>query len=142
MKEKFGQVIKAIRENNGWTLEEMAKKLGTTKQAISRYEHGERGPKLSVANDFAKKLGVPLSTLVDEEEPQAMSIADYTASFAPEVVEMLERSVKEGETRKQIRECKYQNQLKLIKIFDSLTDEGQNYLLQQAEIAKKMFREK
>lgn len=47
---------------------------------------------------------------------------------------------RERETKAQIRERKYQEQLKLIKIFESLSDEGQEYLLQQADIAKKMFK--
>lgn len=139
MKEKFGQAIKTIREGNDWTLEEMAQKLGTTKQALSRYERGERGPKLSVANEFAKKLGVPLSVLVDEDDPPKLSISNPSFSFDPELVKSLEASSRESETKRQIRERQHQNVLKLQKIFESLSDEGQEYLLQQADIAKKMF---
>ena len=60
----FGKTMKAIREQNGWTLEEMAGKLGTTKQALSKYERGERTPKVTVAAKFAEKLNVPLETLI------------------------------------------------------------------------------
>ena len=139
MKEKFGQAIKTIREENYWTLEEMAQKLGTTKQALSRYERGERGPKLSVANEFAKKLGVPLSVLVDEDDHPKLSISNLSFSFDPELVKSLDASIRESETKAQIRERQHQNVLKLQKIFESLSDEGQEYLLQQADIAKKMF---
>ena len=60
----FGNTIRAIREENGWTLEEMARKLGTTKQALSYYERGMRTPKVTVAAKFAEKLNVPLETLI------------------------------------------------------------------------------
>jgi transcriptional regulator with XRE-family HTH domain len=65
---KFGNQMKAIREKNNWTLEEMAAKLGTTKQALSKYERGERTPKVTLAAQFADKLGVDLRVLVGEEE--------------------------------------------------------------------------
>ena len=41
----------------------MADMLGTSKQVISRYETKQRIPKLSTANEYAKKLGVTLSEL-------------------------------------------------------------------------------
>lgn len=33
--------IKMFREKEGWTLEELGKKIGTTKQTIKRYEDGD-----------------------------------------------------------------------------------------------------
>ena len=64
----FGKTMKSIREKNDWTLEEMAQKLGTTKQALSKYERGERTPKVTVAAKFAEILNVPLETLIGVEE--------------------------------------------------------------------------
>lgn len=64
---EFGQVMRSIREKNGWTLEEMAKKLGTTKQALSKYERGERTPKITAAASFAEILGIPLEDLIGYE---------------------------------------------------------------------------
>lgn len=64
---EFGEVLKDIRLKNGWTMEEMAAKLGTTKQAISNYESGKRTPKITVAANFAEILGVPLEFLVGYE---------------------------------------------------------------------------
>lgn len=73
----FGKRIKAIREEKGMTLEEMAAYLETTKQALSRYERGERTPKITIAAKFAEKLGLPLKELVgvdgeeaEEEKPE------------------------------------------------------------------------
>lgn len=92
MGSKIGQAIKEIREENNWTLEEMAQKLGTTKQALSRYERGERVPKISVANDFAKKLGVPLNVLAGEEpEPEGKMILGFKPMpIHPDIFKMLE----------------------------------------------------
>ena len=63
----FGKILKSIREKNGWTLEEMAVRLDTTKQALSKYERGERTPKITVAAKFAEKLDVPLENLIGYE---------------------------------------------------------------------------
>lgn len=69
MKTEFGTNLKRIREDRGWTLEEMAEKLGSTKQVLSRYERGERTPKITMAARFAEILGVPLKELVGAETP-------------------------------------------------------------------------
>lgn len=45
----------------------MAKKLNTTKQALSRYERGERTPKITVAAKFAEILDVSLESLIGYE---------------------------------------------------------------------------
>ena len=57
----FGKQLKAYREARGLTLQELADILHTTKQVLSRYETGQRVPKISVANEFATILGLPLS---------------------------------------------------------------------------------
>lgn len=64
---EFGKNMKKIRESRQMTLEEMADTLGTTKQALSRYERGERTPKITAAAKFADILGIPLLDLVGEE---------------------------------------------------------------------------
>lgn len=48
----------------GLSQEELAAKLGTSKQVISRYENGQRIPKITVAHEYAAILGCPLSALV------------------------------------------------------------------------------
>lgn len=64
----FGDNMRAIREKRGMTLEEMASYLGTTKQALSRYERGERTPKITVAAKYAKMLNIDLEDLIGYEE--------------------------------------------------------------------------
>ena len=45
------------------TQEEFARLLNTSKQVISRYESGQRSPKVSVVGDYATRLGVSISDL-------------------------------------------------------------------------------
>ena len=71
MQLEFGEVLKEIRIKNKWTMEEMATKLGTTKQAISNYESGKRTPKVTVAARFADILGIPLETLIGYENHES-----------------------------------------------------------------------
>ena len=71
----FGKALRDIRKNRGMNLEEMAKYLDTTKQALSRYERGERTPKITVAASFAEKLGVDLKIFVGEDGSESMSFS-------------------------------------------------------------------
>ena len=138
MSTTFGDKLKAIRKDKRWSLDKMAEFLGTNKQTLSRYERGERTPKISDVDAFAAKLGIPLEEF--SERKGTMRIASTDARpFHPDVIAMLEADIREKETKRQIRDRERQDELKLIKIFDSLTSEGKQYLMQQAEIAKKMF---
>lgn len=59
--EYFAKQLRAYRESQGYTLQELADILHTSKQVLSRYENGQRTPKISVANEYAAILDVPLS---------------------------------------------------------------------------------
>lgn len=59
----FGKNLRAIRLSRGLSQEELASLLGTSKQVISRYENGQRSPKISVASEYARKLNVSLRVL-------------------------------------------------------------------------------
>lgn len=73
MSNTFGENLKQIREKNKWTLEEMAEKLGSTKQVLSRYERGERTPKITMAAHFAEVLEIPLRDLVGTDYESEIS---------------------------------------------------------------------
>lgn len=61
----FGSKLKKIRISMGLSQEEFAKKLNTTKQVISRYETEQRTPKITIAQNYADILKVPLNDLID-----------------------------------------------------------------------------
>lgn len=56
----FGNRLRQIREEMGLSQEKFAEKLGTSKQVISRYETNQRTPKITLASEYAEKLGVTL----------------------------------------------------------------------------------
>ena len=78
----FGKAIKQYRAEHKMSLEEMARMLDTTKQALSRYERGERQPKLSVAAKFSEILNIPLNDLaggtsLPDVDPRTVHFSDY-----------------------------------------------------------------
>lgn len=71
---EFGDMLKAIRKERGLSQDELASRLGTTKQVISRYETKQRVPRLSVVADYAAKLGVPLALLSGQQTQSAQEL--------------------------------------------------------------------
>lgn len=65
----FGSILKEYREEHDMSQQELADILGTTKQVISRYETGQREPKIKIAQQYAEKLNIPLSRLLDGSIP-------------------------------------------------------------------------
>lgn len=66
MGDLFGDKLKKIRLERKMSQEEFATLLGTSKQVISRYETHKRTPKITIAQEYADKLNVPLNYLIDE----------------------------------------------------------------------------
>lgn len=63
----FGTKLKAYRQAAHLTQEKFARLLGTTKQVLSRYERGERVPKIDVVQQFSARLGIPIDDLIDSK---------------------------------------------------------------------------
>lgn len=68
----FGEKLKAIRDRRSLSQDELANLLGTSKQVISRYETGQRTPKITTAAEYAKILGISLSALIDDANVPAI----------------------------------------------------------------------
>ena len=79
MERTFGQNLRALRTERGLSQEELAARLGTTKQVVSRYENGQRTPKVTVVEAFARRLGVPLAALLGEAAAQSGACLLYTS---------------------------------------------------------------
>lgn len=86
----FGEKMRSIREEHDWTLEEMADRLGTTKQALSKYERGERTPKITIVAKFAKILNISLPELVGEEPREIQLQGEIAIPFDDSIIEMVE----------------------------------------------------
>ena len=66
----FADRLKEYRTTENQSLSDLAKKLGTTKQVLSRYERRERFPKSDLVKKYAAKLGVDPSWLIGfDSEP-------------------------------------------------------------------------
>lgn len=67
--------IKMFREKEGWTLEELGKKIGTTKQTIKRYEDGDiKNIPYDTIIELAKCFKVSPGCLMGWEEKSYISI--------------------------------------------------------------------
>ena len=67
----FGDRLRQIRKEMGLSQDEFAKKLGTSKQVLSRYETNQRVPKITLASEYATKLGVSLDYMLGDTAEEA-----------------------------------------------------------------------
>ncbi|MGE5483047.1 MAG: helix-turn-helix transcriptional regulator [Bacteroidota bacterium] len=67
MRKALGQRVRDLRKERGWSQEELAQKVGLTRQQVYRIESGETGTRFGTLERLAAVLGVPLSTLVSED---------------------------------------------------------------------------
>lgn len=61
----LGEKIVSLRKNNGLTQEEMAVKLGVTRQTISNWELNETSPDIKQAKEVSKLFNISLDELLD-----------------------------------------------------------------------------
>lgn len=62
----FGENLRRLRKERKLSMDALAEKAGTSKQVLSRYENGERVPKISMVQKLADALGVSISELSEE----------------------------------------------------------------------------
>jgi transcriptional regulator with XRE-family HTH domain len=55
--------LRKLRENKGFSVREVSKKAGMTKQHLNFLENGKRRPSLLIANNIAKALNEPLEVI-------------------------------------------------------------------------------
>lgn len=67
----FGERLRQIRKEMGETQDEFAARIGTSKQVLSRYEGGQRIPKISLVESYAKALNVSVDYLMGESRQEA-----------------------------------------------------------------------
>jgi transcriptional regulator with XRE-family HTH domain len=94
--EIIGQRLKQAREVVGYTQEEVAQKLGITKDELSLFESGRQNPPLSLLRKFAKLYGVLVSYFygIDKLEGEAFALLLHKAkelSLPPETISQVHR---------------------------------------------------
>jgi transcriptional regulator with XRE-family HTH domain len=62
----IGDKIQALRKRQGWSQQQLAKKIGTSGPIVGRYERGEMTPSVEVAKKLADTFDVTLDFLVDD----------------------------------------------------------------------------
>ena len=65
----FGQQLRHLRRARGLTLTELGERVGRAPSALSLLENGRREPKLSLIEQLAKALSVPVSDLLSRQPP-------------------------------------------------------------------------
>lgn len=125
----FGEKMKAIRFHLGYTQEEIAKRLGVSKQVISKYEKELTSPRMDTVANFAEVLRIDLVFLVNEEFSTSEVIhAVENRNFS--VMPLLKK--KAGSERPP--KTSYSPTLvKLVKTAQNLNDEGQGKLSDYAD---------
>lgn len=58
------EILKNLREKHNFTQEQMAERVHTTRQAISRWETGETQPNTEMLKTLSKEFGVTINTLL------------------------------------------------------------------------------
>lgn len=67
----FGERLRAIRKEKGMSQDEFAALLGTSKQVLSRYEIGQRIPKITQVQQYAQRLNVSADYLIGDSVEEA-----------------------------------------------------------------------
>jgi transcriptional regulator with XRE-family HTH domain len=65
----FGQRLRHLRRARGLTLGELGERVGKAPSVLSLLENGKREPKLSLIEELASALSVPVSELVSHQPP-------------------------------------------------------------------------
>jgi len=65
----FGQRLRHLRRTRGLTLTELGEKVGRAPSALSLLENGRREPKLSLIEQLASVLSVPMTELLSRQPP-------------------------------------------------------------------------
>lgn len=86
---QFASMLKALRQQQALTQEQLAGDVGLSKSAISMYECGNREPDLDTLERIAAYFGVDMATLMGNM-PRPAHQAEAPAHQGLSVVEVLE----------------------------------------------------
>lgn len=79
----FGKKIQNLRKREGLTQEELAEKIGVTRQTISKWELGETSPDLNLLDKISKCFGISLDELASSgtTKNSNVNVASYIGLF-------------------------------------------------------------
>ena len=140
-----------MREKMGWSQRELGKKSNVSHQTISLYEKGinpatgnKITPDFITLKKIATAFGVDLHQMMKDVDDCYVDIGfpEMRQGFHPDVIAMLDARINESTSKDQQDDFEYNNEMELIEIYRKLSNEGREYLLQQAEIALRAYGER
>lgn len=93
--ENLGKRVKKLRNDRGWSLEELANTSGVSRSMLSEIEREKANPTLTVTFRIARAFGLTLQELIESAEASASKIQVIRASDRAQVY----RSDKQCEIR-------------------------------------------
>ena len=72
-----------LRKKNGWSQEELAEKLGVTRQSVSKWEGAQSVPDLQRILDMSRLFGVSTDYLLKDEAGSEGRLSVPDAEVAP-----------------------------------------------------------
>lgn len=100
MEKKFSETFREVRKNRGWTLEQVAQKIGVTHSYLSQVERGNKEPSDIVLRAMRRLVdptflmdddGLELSPLLNDREVRLVrAYRKLPRSFQNHYVEVLE----------------------------------------------------
>lgn len=111
--EGFGNRLKAIRQERGYTQKQLAQLLGVTEQAVSKYERGNSYPDVVMLNGISEVLDCSLDylflyepgkkSLIDQDSVERKAKINFnllpdilTLQFGQDLVPLVEEEMKQG----------------------------------------------
>lgn len=88
---KYGERLKELREKYGYTQDELAKKLGTSRSRIANYEQGTRQPDFEMQETLADLFNVSLDYLFGRNESQDTIETQYDKDTIEQALNLYNR---------------------------------------------------
>jgi transcriptional regulator with XRE-family HTH domain len=86
----FANRLAALRSEHGWTIEQLADRLGVSRQAVWYWETGQRLPRAGLFRKIADEFGVmERDLLVDENRPGTTGVAGLVGEFRKQIAASL-----------------------------------------------------
>lgn len=78
----YGNRIAELREQRGWTQEELATSVGITRAALSHYEKNRRKPDFETLTRLADRFNVSIDYLIGRTKHEKMNMDSDVREFA------------------------------------------------------------
>lgn len=88
-----GDQIRKMRKSRGWSQEELAEKMNTSRQSVSRWEDGSVSPSASSISELCRVFQVSANYFFDEEAADSKSVPVESVSEEHQEKKMASRAI-------------------------------------------------